>query len=54
MFFFNIWGNKEMYQRKIISGIVIVFSQLVTFDCSRANLSHWGGGSFNQTVLQLT
>ena len=45
----NIWGNKEMYQRKIISGIVAV--QLVMFDCSMANLSYWSGNSFNHTSL---
>ena len=45
----NILGNKEMYQRKIISGIAAV--QLVIFDCSMANLSYWSRGSFNHTSL---
>ena len=45
----NIRGNKEMYQRKIIGGIVVV--QLVIFDCSIANASHWEGGNFNHIPL---
>ena len=45
----NIRGNKEMYQRKIISGIDAV--QLVILDCSMTNLSYWRGGSFNHTSL---
>ena len=45
----KIWGNKEMYQRKILSGIVAV--QLVIFDCYMANLIYWRGGSFNHTSL---